>query len=363
MMVIAAAALGGAAAASAAWRWGRASGIEEGWARSVLELHRRALAETRCPTCRREGSTVDERPRVQAEGLRVIKMHGLGNCYAFVDLFDAVEGVTAGMDWPAVARAISDRNTGLGTDGLILILPGRAAPAAMRIFNMDGSEGEMCGNGIRALAMWLHQRHGLPRRFDVETRAGVRGVEVVDSSTFGQAAVRVDMGSPGRDGPAGVPLGCSLTLDVPGFPAMEVWPISVGNPHVVTFVERVADAPVKALGPLIERHPAFPGRVNVEFVEVVGPGQLRMRVWERGSGETMACGTGACASVVAASLARGTMRAAQVQLEGGTLSIAWEDDLPEQLGRGYGRIWMTGPARVVVEGTVPRAWIEEAARR
>ncbi|WRP13272.1 diaminopimelate epimerase [Geochorda subterranea] len=285
------------------------------------------------------------------EGLPFVKMHGLGNAYVFVDGMGEGVPLPEGVEWSRLARAVADPDFGVGSDGLILMAPGASQMAAMRIFNADGSEGEMCGNGVRCLAMWAHQAHGAPRRFGVETRAGVRTVEVVESPAFGLATVRVEMGRPAERGPGGVPLGAPLQLEAGG-QMLEAWPVGVGNPHLVLFVDDVASAPVGRLGPLLERHPLFPQRTNVEFVEVAGPRRLRMRVWERGSGETQACGTGACASLVAAAATGRAGREAQVELAGGRLAIEWADD---------GRLWMTGPARLVAVGTLPWSWVKEVA--
>lgn len=370
-------ALAGAALAMG-WQAGRRSGREEGKARAALELHRRALTGARCPAC---GRPVDDRrwstppdgrettrsrhagigPRQHEDGeihtvmtgLPFLKMHGLGNAYVFVDLMEGALSLPDEVDWPGLSRAVADPHFGIGSDGLILIAPGATEIAAMRIFNADGSEGEMCGNGIRCLAMWVHQAHGAPRRFPVETRAGLRQVEVVDSPAFGRATVRVDMGRPMEVGPAGKPLGEPLRFEVDG-QRVEAWPVSVGNPHVVVFVDSVDEAPVRELGPRIERHPLFPQRTNVEFLEVAGPGKLRMRVWERGSGETMACGTGACASLVAAVAAGRAGRSAEVELPGGRLSVEWDAE---------GRIWMTGPAQLVAQGVLPWNWVKEVGSR
>jgi len=282
--------------------------------------------------------------------LPIVKMHGLGNSYVFVDLMDGKVPQEL-ADWPALARAVSDPGTGVGADGLILIERGVQAPVRMRIFNADGSEGEMCGNGIRCLAMYVHQTGRAPERFVVETAAGPRPVEVVESVRFGRARVRVDMGAPHSTGPAGVALGQPVTLQVDPHGPLTVWPVSVGNPHAVMFVEDTARAPVRELGPLLERHPMFPGRVNVEFVTVVAPERLRMRVWERGSGETRACGTGACASLVAAALSGRAARRATVELLGGPLEVEWTEQ---------GRILMVGPAELVFQGELDSGWLSRA---
>lgn len=271
------------------------------------------------------------------------KMHGIGNDYIYVDCFrNSVPHDPAGL-----SRRISDRHCGVGSDGLILICPSDKADARMRMFNADGSESEMCGNGIRCVAKYVFD-HGLVRKptLTVETGRGVLNLEleVVAGSVH---QVKVDMGEPileaGRiptnlpgDPPANVPL--------PGHELM-VTCVSMGNPHCVTFVEQITDAMVHTIGPWIEVHTAFPRRTNVEFVRVNRPDDITMRVWERGSGETMACGTGACAVAVASALTGRTQRRIVAHLRGGDLQLHWSES--------DNHVYMTGPATEVFGGTWP----------
>jgi len=275
-------------------------------------------------------------------GLRFTKMHGLGNDYIFVN--GCREQLPAGL--PALARAISDRHRGVGADGLILILPGTTAPFRMRMFNADGSEGEMCGNGIRCFARYLFD-YGLSgeTRQVIETAAGLIGTELVGVGNPG-SLVRVDMGQP-RLQRGQIPMSGPVTATVreerlaAGGVSYLCTAVSMGNPHCVIFVEDVQRVPIAEHGPLFEHHPEFPRRTNVEFVQVNGRRDLRMRVWERGSGITMACGTGACASVVAAVLTGRGDRQARVHLDGGDLEIVWGAD---------NHVYMTGPATTVCDG-------------
>lgn len=269
--------------------------------------------------------------------MKFVKMHGLGNDYVYVNGLDARRA-----DWPALARAVSDRHTGVGADGLIALLPSRVADFRMRMFNADGSEGEMCGNGIRCLAKMTWDL-GLTRRKDLafETKAGTIRVCMARYGAR-EARVTVDMGAPRPlGGGPGSPAMRVETLRIGGR-SFRIHEVSMGNPHCVIFVPDAAKAPVAEAGPLLERHPRFPNRTNVEFVEVVSTGVLRQRTWERGSGETMACGTGACASAVAAYRTGRTGPRVTVRLLGGDLRIALAAD---------GRVFMTGPAVTVFHGT------------
>ena len=284
-------------------------------------------------------------PRAPPRALRFTKMHGLGNDYIFVNgLSERLPRVSL----PRLARALSDRHFGIGADGLILVLPSRSAQFRMQVFNADGSEAEMCGNGIRMFARYVYE-HGLTRdrELAVETLAGVirprlmvRGGRV--------ASVRVDMGEPRLErseipmrGKPGRVIGEALRVDGERY---EVTAVSMGNPHCVIFVKEVAEFPVARVGPAIERHRAFPRRTNVEFVQVLGRSALRMRVWERGAGETLACGTGACATLVAAVLNGKADRKATVHLPGGDLKIEWR--------ASDNRVYMTGPAEEVFSGEI-----------
>ena len=274
--------------------------------------------------------------------MRFTKMQGAGNDYVYVDCFrQEMPHNPAGL-----SRAISDRHFGVGSDGLILICPSTLADARMRMFNADGSESEMCGNGIRCVAKFLHD-HGLVRKpsLRIETGRGILDLALeIQSGTVSQ--VRVDMGEPILEA-SKIPTTLSgsppvnASLDVAGR-TMTVTCVSVGNPHCVIFVDEITDDLVLGLGPKIEVHPAFPRKINVEFISVRAPDELNMRVWERGSGETLACGTGACASTVAGVLAGKSQRRVTMHLRGGDLNLEWSEK--------DNHVYMTGPAVEVFSG-------------
>ena len=272
------------------------------------------------------------------------KMHGLGNDYIYVNGFD--EHVD---DPPKVARAVSDRHFGIGGDGLILILPSTKADCRMRMFNADGSEAQMCGNGIRCLAKYVYE-HGIARKTDlqVETLAGVLDLQLLQ--TPGDAdvieAVRVRMGKPRlqredipMQGAAGHVIQDPLEVDGTLF---HVTAVSMGNPHCIVFVDDPHRFDVSYWGPRFEHHAAFPEGVNTEFVRVVDDHTFEMRVWERGSGETLACGTGASAVAVACHLNGKTGRRVTGQLRGGVLDLEWNAH--------DNQVYMTGPATEVFSG-------------
>ena len=274
--------------------------------------------------------------------MRFTKMQGAGNDYVYVDCVrQEVPRDPAGL-----SRAISDRHFGVGSDGLILICPSNLADARMRMFNADGSESEMCGNGVRCVAKYVYD-HGLVRKpsLRIETGRGVLSLELqIQSGSVSQ--VRVDMGEPILDAakipttlPGSPPV--NAALDVAG-QTLKVTCVSMGNPHCVTFVDSITDELVLGLGPKIEIHPAFPRKTNVEFIVVKAPDELTMRVWERGSGETMACGTGACGSVVAGVLAGKSQRRVTMHLRGGDLQLHWSEN--------DNHVYMTGPAVEVFSG-------------
>ncbi len=279
--------------------------------------------------------------------MRFTKMQGAGNDYVYVDCF----AEPMPKDPAGLARRISDRHFGVGGDGLILICPSTAADARMRMFNADGSESEMCGNGIRCVAKYVYD-HGICRNptLRIETGNGVRSLDLMIVEERVER-VRVDMGEPTLDPPrvpttlAGNPAmpgnaAANVELDL-GDRRLQVTCVSMGNPHCITFVDQLSDDLVLSLGPRIERDPHFPKRVNAEFVQVLSPREVRMRVWERGSGETLACGTGASA-VCAAGVLTGRMeRKILVHLLGGDLELEWADD---------NRIYMTGEAVEVFSG-------------
>jgi len=284
--------------------------------------------------------------------VRFTKMHGLGNSYWFLDGLD--DPAPAEDELPALARQASDRNFGIGSDGIILLLPpsGGDADFRMRIFNADGSEGEMCGNGIRCLARLVYDRgYTRKREITVETAAGpIRPRLQVENGRV--AAVTVDMGRPRfrREEIPMAGLAGEVAVEVPlevdpgpaggGTRTFTVTALSMGNPHCVVFVDDVDAVDLMLWGLAFERHPAFPRRVNTHFAQVLGPDEVRVRVWERGSGPTLACGTGACAVAVAAALTGRTGRRVTVRLPGGLLEIAWAED---------DRVWMTGPAEYIAD--------------
>jgi len=279
-------------------------------------------------------------------------MEGLGNDYIYLN--NIAERVPE-AEFPALAVAVSDRHFGIGADGLIVILPPstRAHDFRFRMFNADGSEGEMCGNGIRCFARYCYDR-GLTQKTElrVDTPAGTIVPRLVLEAGR-VSGVRVDMGEPRlrrREMPmAGEPEGATpldLELAVEGFSGRFA-AVSMGNPHIVTFVDDVAGVALERVGPQFEHHPLFPRRTNVHFVQVLGPSELQMRTWERGSGVTLACGTGACAVLTAAALTGRSGRSATVHLPGGDLQIEWGAD---------NHIYMTGPAAYVCDGEFARPW-------
>ena len=269
------------------------------------------------------------------------KYHGLGNDFILIDNRQSEQPVIT----PTQAVKLCDRHFGIGADGVIFALPGQpGTDYTMRIFNADGSEPEMCGNGIRCLARFLADLEGKSNQvvqYRIHTLAGVITPEV---KSDGQ--VRVDMGEP-RLLASKIPttLGDEKVIDSPLNVAGQSWAVtcvSMGNPHCITFVEDVAAVPLEIIGPQFEHHPAFPQRINTEFIQVVSPNYLIMRVWERGAGATLACGTGACAALVAGVLTDRCEHLAKVQLPGGTLEIEWSDE--------NRRLYMTGSAECVFTG-------------
>ncbi len=270
------------------------------------------------------------------------KMHGIGNDYVYVDCT-----TRAIADPVALARRVSPRHTGIGSDGLILIGASASADCRMEMYNAEGSRGEMCGNGIRCVAKYAYE-HGITRAnpMRIETDAGIKTValqlrgDVVRSAT-------VDMGEPILDGPHIPAASEGRIVDAPLVVDGEryrITAVSMGNPHCVVFVSDLDALDLPRIGPQFEHHAFFPKRVNTEFVRVDAPGELSMRVWERGSGETQACGTGACAVVVAAVLNQRAARHALVHLRGGDLEIEWR--------AGDDHVYMTGPAEEVFRGEI-----------
>ena len=285
--------------------------------------------------------------------MRFTKMHGLGNDYVYVNCFDE----PFPKDPAELARNIADRHFGVGGDGLILICPSEVADARMRMFNADGSESEMCGNGVRCVAKYVYD-HGIAEKktLTIETGAGVLSLalEIGDGVV---ERVRVDMGEPVLDAPripTTLPGDRIVNLPLPKAEtsADHSWMadcgldpritcVSMGNPHVVLFCHDVAKVPLSTVGPIMENHPVFPKRINVHFVEVHSTGEVTMRTWERGSGITLACGTGASAVCVAGVLTGRTERAVLAHLPGGDLELEWSEN---------GHVFMTGPATEVFSG-------------
>ena len=277
--------------------------------------------------------------------LKFTKMHGCGNCYLYFNCFEQQ------IDDPAaLAVELSDIHFGVGSDGIILICPSDKADARMRMFNADGSEGKMCGNGIRCVGKYLYE-HGLVggrTEITVDTLSGVKTLRLtVENGEV--TGVRVNMGAPIL-APAQIParfdespaVRVPLIIDEKLY---RVTAVSMGNPHCVTFLKEDVDSlDLEKLGPKFEHHPAFPERVNTEFLNVVGENELKMRVWERGSGETWACGTGACASAVASVLCGLCDRSKPIllHLRGGDLTIEYAEDA----------VYMTGPAANIFEGVI-----------
>jgi diaminopimelate epimerase len=270
------------------------------------------------------------------------KMHGIGNDYVYVDTFHHKV-----PDPPALARQISPRRTGVGADGLILIAPSAVADCRMEMYNADGSNGGMCGNGIRCVAKYAYE-HGLARAnpLRIDTDAGVKNIDLTIRDNR-VVEVSVDMGEPILDGPR-IPIASEgraidMPLEVDG-ETYRVTCVSMGNPHCVVFCDDIDGLDLERIGPRFEHHSFFPQRVNTEFVRVENNAALRMRVWERGSGETAACGTGACAALVAAVLNGHSERAATVHLRGGDLRIEWREE--------DGHVRMSGPATEVFRGEI-----------
>ena len=284
----------------------------------------------------------------RSRSLPFTKMQGLGNDYIYVEAFEQPLPAPA-----ALALCISDRHFGVGGDGLVLIGPSDKADFRMRIFNADGSEAEMCGNASRCVGKYVYEKRLTDKEeFTLETLAGVRTLRLslhraahLPAYQKEVTEVRVDMGKP-RFAPPDIP----MQTDGDNFINREIsvngrrfraTALSMGNPHLVVPMPGIKNLDLPVLGPLFEHHALFPRRINTEFVEILDRDRIRMRVWERGSGETMACGTGACAALVASVLNNSTDRSATVELPGGQLFIEWDSN---------DVVHMTGPARIVFEG-------------
>ncbi len=275
--------------------------------------------------------------------MRFTKMQGLGNDYVYVNCFrENVENPSE------MAIKVSDRHFGIGSDGLILIKPSEVADFRMDMYNADGSQAEMCGNGIRCVAKYVYD-YGLTDQTEisVETLAGIKylKLQIADGKV---SRITVNMGQPELV-PDKIPVqaGGDRVVDEPivvNGVTYKMTCVSMGNPHCIVFVDDTADFPLEEIGPMFENHERFPKRVNTEFIQILNRNEVNMRVWERGSGETLACGTGACASAVACVLNGLTEDEITLHLLGGDLSVRWDQE--ENL------VYMTGPATVVFDGEI-----------
>ena len=275
--------------------------------------------------------------------MKFTKMHGIGNDYVYVNCFE--ESVKNPAE---VSKFVSDRHFGIGSDGLILISPSAIADFRMNIYNADGSQAEMCGNGIRCVAKYVYD-YGLTDKTEisVETLAGIKYLRLqVENGKV--ASVEVNMGAPILE-PKEIPVAVeeSPVVNVPVEVKGKIYHmtcVSMGNPHAIIFMNNVKDLDIAAIGPYFENHTVFPKRTNTEFVEVLDRNTVNMRVWERGSDETLSCGTGACATTVACILNDKTENEVTVHLLGGDLKIRWD--------REANQVYMTGPATVVFDGEI-----------
>ena len=275
--------------------------------------------------------------------MKFTKMHGIGNDYVYVNCFE--ESVKNPAE---VSKFVSDRHFGIGSDGLILISPSAIADFRMNIYNADGSQAEMCGNGIRCVAKYVYD-YGLTDKTEisVETLAGIKYLRLqVENGKV--ASAEVNMGAPILE-PKEIPVAVeeSPVVNVPVEVKGKIYHmtcVSMGNPHAIIFMNNVKDLDIAAIGPYFENHTVFPKRTNTEFVEVLDRNTVNMRVWERGSDETLACGTGACATTVACILNDKTENEVTVHLLGGDLKIRWD--------REANQVYMTGPATVVFDGEI-----------
>lgn len=282
--------------------------------------------------------------------MKFTKMHGLGNDYVYVNCFE--EKID---NPPAVARFVSDRHFGIGSDGLIMINPSKTADFEMEMYNADGSRGEMCGNGIRCVAKYVYD-YGLTDKtqISVETLGGIKYLDLtVEDGKV--SLVKVDMGKPELEADL-IPIISEREqvidepIEVDG-KEYHMTGVSMGNPHAVIYVDDVKGLDLEKIGPKFENHERFPKRINTEFVHCIDRQTVEMRVWERGSGETLACGTGACAVAVSSILNDLTDTQVTVKLLGGDLQIEWD--------REKDRVFMTGPATVVFDGVIDITEIKE----
>lgn len=285
------------------------------------------------------------RSKKDRELISFTKMHGIGNDYIYINCMESVPDRL-----PELAEEMSDRHFGVGGDGIVLICPSDKADFRMRMFNNDGSEARMCGNASRCIAKYVHD-HKLTDKtcISLETLSGIKVLSLNMSPSGEVESVTVDMGEPELN--AGLVPVRSTTEKMVEEPVatscgeVRVTAVSMGNPHGVVFVDRIEDVPFETLGPELEKHSMWPDRANIEVLQIISPSEARMRVWERGTGETLACGTGACASAVAAALTGRCGREVTIHLRGGDLHIRWADN---------GHVMMTGGATEVFEGNYYR---------
>lgn len=264
--------------------------------------------------------------------MKFTKMHGLGNDYIYIDATN--QEISCPEE---LAKTLSDRHFGVGSDGLVLIMPSASCDFRMRMFNADGSEAEMCGNASRCIGKFVYDKRMTAKKtLTLETKAGIKVLELFTNEADLVETVRIDMGAPSYDEEV-----INKSIKV-GNEIYNINSISMGNPHCIIFVGGVDDYDVEGIGKQIEVHPLFPEKTNVEFAEIESKDTIKMRVWERGSGETLACGTGACATLVAAVLNKLSNRKTNLSLIGGNLIIEWDSNT--------NHVFMTGPATTVFEG-------------
>ncbi len=278
--------------------------------------------------------------------MQFTKMHGIGNDYIFVNCFD--QPVPEKPD--LLAKVISDRNYGIGSDGLILILPSQIADAKMLIWNSDGSPAEMCGNGLRCVAKYVYDNLFPKMNLQIETVSGIH-TAIIGKTSQQSTIVSVNMGQPVLDS-SSIPttLKGNLLFDIPIPVSSEIYLgniVSFGNPHAVLFVNELNELPIEQIGPAVENHSYFPERINVEFVQLVNPSHLKMRVWERGSAETLACGSGACAAFAVSRLKGFVKNHVKIDLPGGSLQMEFDENH---------HVIMTGPAEKSFKGD----WINQS---
>ena len=264
------------------------------------------------------------------------KMHGLGNDYIYIDKTKFSNNILRERDLPKVARYLSNRHFGIGGDGIILVEKSNIADFKMRIFNSDGSEAEMCGNGIRCFGKYVYEKGLIEKEnINIETLAGIKKVKLIKNNDNKIEKIEVNMGIP--------KIYRKMDLKILD-KNLKIIPISMGNPHAVIFVDNIEKIDIDKYGPAIENNKYFPRKTNVEFVEILDRNLVKMRVWERGAKETYACGTGACAAVVAGNVNNLNKKQVKVLLKGGELEINWNEETKE--------IYMTGIATKVFEGKI-----------